>query len=123
LTERITLVGAKPQSELGDWYAAADVFALASHREGCPNVVVEALACGTPVVASDVGGISELVTDDRFGLLVPADETTAQGFAACLQTALHREWSRVTIAASGGARGWDDVAQGVFAHWHSRGLM
>ena len=120
LTERITLVGAKPQAELGDWYAAADVFALASHREGCPNVIVEALACGTPVVASDVGGISELVTDDRFGLLVPANEANAQGFAARLQTALQKGWSRKVIAASGGARGWDDVAQDVLRYWQTR---
>ena len=122
LAERITLVGAKPQTELGDWYAAADVFALASHREGCPNVVVEALACGTPVVASDVGGISELVTDDRFGLLVPANETNAQGFATRLQTALPKDWSRNLIAASGGARGWGDVAQDVLRYWQTRGL-
>jgi teichuronic acid biosynthesis glycosyltransferase TuaC len=120
LTERITFVGAKPQTELGDWYAAADVFALASHREGCPNVVVEALACGTPVVASDVGGISELVTDDRYGLLVPAEEANAAGFAARLQTALQKEWSREVIAASGGARGWDDVAQDLLAYWQLR---
>ncbi len=120
LTERIMLVGAKPQTELGDWYAAADVFALASHREGCPNVVVEALACGTPVVASDVGGISELVTDARFGLLIAADEANAQGFAARLQTALQKDWSRDVIAASGGARGWDDVAQDVLSYWQTR---
>ncbi|NOT60956.1 MAG: glycosyltransferase family 4 protein [Acidobacteria bacterium] len=121
-SERISLVGAKPQTELGDWYAAADVFALASHREGCPNVVVEALACGTPVVASDVGGINELVTDDRFGLLVPADETNAQGFAARLQTALQKDWSRDVIAVSGGARSWDDVAREVLKYWQARGL-
>ena len=123
LTERITLVGAKPQTELGDWYAAADVFALASHREGCPNVVVEALACGTPVVASDVGGVSELVTDDRYGFLVPANEANAAGFATRLQTALQKDWSQKVIAESGGARGWDDVAKDVLAYWHSRGLL
>ncbi len=122
LSERITLVGAKAQTELGDWYAAADVFALASHREGCPNVVVEALACGTPIVASDVGGISELVTDDRYGFLVPANEANAEGFAARLQTALQKDWSRKVIAESGGARGWNDVAQDVLTYWHLRGL-
>ena len=122
LAARITLVGAKPQTELGDWYAAADLFCLASHREGCPNVVVEALACGAPVVASDVGGISELVTDDRFGLLVPEAEANAPGFAARLQTALQKDWSHKVIAESGGARGWGDVAQDVLTYWQARGL-
>ena len=122
LTERITLVGAKPQAELGAWYSAADLFCLASHREGCPNVVVEALACGTPVVASDVGGISELVTDERFGYLVPEAETNAAGFAARMQTALARDWSRDAIAAHGGARGWPDVANELLNYWRARGL-
>jgi teichuronic acid biosynthesis glycosyltransferase TuaC len=122
LTERVTLVGAKPQAELGDWYAAADLFCLASHREGCPNVVVEALACGTSVVASDVGGISELVTDERFGYLVPANETNAAGFAQRMVMALQRNWSREEIAAHGGARGWPVVADDLLNYWQARGL-
>src|SRR6185295_3169760 len=61
LQDKVFLLGARPQCELADWYAAADLFCLASQREGCPNVVIEALACGTPVVATDVGGVSELV--------------------------------------------------------------
>jgi glycosyltransferase involved in cell wall biosynthesis len=58
LADRVFLVGSRPQTELADWYSAADLFCLASSREGCPNVVIEAMACGTPVVAAGVGGVS-----------------------------------------------------------------
>jgi glycosyltransferase involved in cell wall biosynthesis len=122
LAERVHLLGAKPQAELGDWYAAADLFCLASQREGCPNVIVEALACGTPVVASDIGGIGELITDDRFGYLVPENETHAAGFAQRMHAALQHPWSRPTIAAHGGARDWSDVAHEVANFWQAQGI-
>jgi len=48
--------------------SAADVFCLASEREGWPNVIHEALACGLPVVATNVGGVPEMIPSDRFGL-------------------------------------------------------
>jgi glycosyltransferase involved in cell wall biosynthesis len=50
---------------------ACDVFCLPSHNEGCPNVVLEALACGASIVATKVGGIPELIESEEQGLLVP----------------------------------------------------
>jgi glycosyltransferase involved in cell wall biosynthesis len=55
---------------MAEVYSAADVLVLASEREGMPNVVLESLACGTPVVATDVGGIGEVVAAEAAGTLV-----------------------------------------------------
>jgi glycosyltransferase involved in cell wall biosynthesis len=60
LKDQVRFLGALPQNELPDWYRAADVFVLPSFSEGVPNVLLEAASCGTPFVASRVGGIPEI---------------------------------------------------------------
>jgi teichuronic acid biosynthesis glycosyltransferase TuaC len=102
-----------PQERLAEYMSACDVFALASSREGWPNVVSEALACGTPVVATRVGGVPELLPDERYGIVVPPDDSAAleQG----LRRAAERSWSREEIAAWGGSRTWGNVAAEVLA--------
>jgi teichuronic acid biosynthesis glycosyltransferase TuaC len=79
LSQRVTLLPARPQAELKWVYGAADAVVLASSREGLPNVLLEAIACGTPAVASRVGGIPEIITDPVAGRLV--DDRTPQAFA------------------------------------------
>jgi glycosyltransferase involved in cell wall biosynthesis len=111
LSDRIFLVGSQPQSELAHWYSAADLFCLASNREGCPNVVIEAMACGTPVVASDVGGVRELVAKPAYGRIVALQ--TPERFADEIEIALRSNWDRDEIAAYGGANSWNDVAREV----------
>jgi glycosyltransferase involved in cell wall biosynthesis len=76
LADRVIFVGAKSGAVLGDWYRAADVTVLPSRSEGLPNVLRESLACGTPFVASDVGGISEIARDAA-NRLVPAGDPAA----------------------------------------------
>ena len=61
LAEHVRFEGALPPERLERWYAAADCLLLCSHREGRPNVVIEALACGRPVVATRAGGTAELL--------------------------------------------------------------
>jgi glycosyltransferase involved in cell wall biosynthesis len=73
LCDRITFVGPVLQEGLVDWYRAADYMVLPSRSEGVPNVLREALACGTPFVASRVGGIPELAEGDAHRLVPPAD--------------------------------------------------
>ncbi len=79
LADAVHLVGAVPNTLLSGWYSAADVLLLASSREGWPNVLLEAMACGTPVVATRVGGVPEIVQTPLVGRLV--DERTAAAFA------------------------------------------
>jgi teichuronic acid biosynthesis glycosyltransferase TuaC len=109
LSDRVELLGDRPQDELAHWYGAADVVVLPTFREGCPNVVREALACGAPVVASRVGGVPELVTSGTLGLLVePGD---VDGLAAAISTALRHRWDRAAIAAASAQRTWQSVAE------------
>jgi glycosyltransferase involved in cell wall biosynthesis len=88
--------------------SASDVFCLASTNEGWPNVVHEALACGAPVVATDVGAVPEMLPDERYGVIVPVNDRTA--LERGLARALAGRWDRQAIAAWGQARSWGHVA-------------
>jgi glycosyltransferase involved in cell wall biosynthesis len=70
IAERVRFLGGRLQTELADWYRAADLFVLPSLSEGVPNVLLETSACGTAWVASNVGGIPEIVRLGK-GRLVP----------------------------------------------------
>jgi glycosyltransferase involved in cell wall biosynthesis len=72
LTERVTFVGWA--ADTPDWYAAADVVALTSDREGTPLALIEAAAAARPVVATDVGGVADVVADGLTGFVVAADD-------------------------------------------------
>jgi teichuronic acid biosynthesis glycosyltransferase TuaC len=88
------------------WMAAANLVTLPSYMEGCPNVVLEALACGRPVVATNVGGIPEIMSNDC-GALVPPGESAA--LAQALAEVLDRPWDGAAISAHW-SRSWDTVA-------------
>lgn len=93
--------------EVATWMAAADVVTLPSYMEGCPNVVLEALACGRPVVATRVGGIPEIMSD-ACGRLIPPRDTRA--LAEALDAALSTTWDAASISAHW-SRSWHAVAR------------
>jgi teichuronic acid biosynthesis glycosyltransferase TuaC len=70
VAQRVVFKATMPQAELRNLYSAADVLLLTSTREGWPNVVLEAMACGTPVVAVDVGAVGEMITHPNVGRVV-----------------------------------------------------
>jgi glycosyltransferase involved in cell wall biosynthesis len=88
--------------EVAVWMAAADVVTLPSYMEGCPNVILEALACGRPVVATNVGGIPEIL-NDTCGRLVPPREPAK--LAEALASVLDASWDPQAIFAHGN-RSW-----------------
>jgi glycosyltransferase involved in cell wall biosynthesis len=103
----IQLAGAQDPTAVARWMCAADVVTLPSYSEGHPNVLVEALACGRPVVATPVGGIPEVV-DAESGILVPTHD--AEALAAGLTQALNRPWDHAALARRF-SRDWHQVAQ------------
>jgi len=111
LGDQVAFLGEVTQETLSELMSAADVFCLASSTEGCPNVVNEALACGTPVVATDVGAVRQMVVSDGYGSIVPVDESEA--LADALAAALIGRWDHEAIAAWGRSRSWRHVAEDV----------
>ncbi len=86
LASRVRLLGALPHDALAAAYSAADLLVLASSSEGWPNVLLEAMACGTPVLASDRGGVPEIVSRPEVGRLMaePSPDAIAREAAALL---------------------------------------
>ncbi len=106
LTDRIFLNGPCSSQGVADWLAAANVLALPSYNEGYPNVVVEALCCGRPVIATNVGGILELVNDESGILIAPRD---SRALANAIQETMDRRWDEHSISEQF-RRSWDEAA-------------
>jgi len=92
IMEYVSFMGQKSPPEIALLMNGADVLCLTSIREGRPNVILEALACGLPIVASRVGGVPELVTDDTHGYLFEVGNV--EDFYLKLITALERYCGR-----------------------------
>lgn len=104
--------GFLPHDQIPIWLNAADVLCLPSLNEGVPNIVLEALACGVPVVTSQVGGIPEVVPESA-GILVrnPRD---ANELATALLSALSRQWDRNAIRQAVAAFTWETAADQMY---------
>jgi glycosyltransferase involved in cell wall biosynthesis len=113
-----TYVHALPECAFDDvavWMAASDLVTLPSYMEGCPNVVLEALACGRPVVATNVGGIPEILNDECGCLVPPRDPSM---LAQALGSVLDKTWDARAISAYG-SRSWETVAGEMFEIFES----
>ena len=110
LGERVQFVGNIPHLDLAQWYSAADVFCLFSRQEGCPNVVLESLACGTPVVATPVGEIPYIISSEEIGFLAKPNE---QEMTRQLVRALKKPWSREAIQTYAKEYSWERVVHSV----------
>ncbi|HET9863202.1 MAG TPA: glycosyltransferase [Steroidobacteraceae bacterium] len=111
LGDRFRLAGSVPHATVATWMTAADVIAMPSRREGHPNAAMEALACGRPLVASQCGALTELVTASR-GLAVPPADAAA--LATAMAAALTRTWDHAAIAASMREESWSRAAASYY---------
>jgi glycosyltransferase involved in cell wall biosynthesis len=110
LAGRVHFLGALPPEELKWPLSASDVFVLATRNEGWANVFLEAMACGLPVVTTDVGGNAEVVCRDELGSIVPFGDGAA--LQQALDDALNKDWDRGAILGYAQANQWDTrVAQ------------
>ncbi len=116
IADRVLLIGKRPHAELNSWFNAANVSCLLSEREGWPNVLLESLACGTPVIATRAGGIAEVITSPALGTLV---ERNVPAITAALESALKHEWDRPALAAYAATRTWDRVAEEIEEYFQS----
>jgi glycosyltransferase involved in cell wall biosynthesis len=104
LSDRLTLQGSVPHAELGPWFSSADLLCLPSYNEGLPNVVLEAMAAGIPVVATHVGGIPEAVGPEAGELCAPRD---ADALTAALRRVLEQRFDRDAIARLARRFSWE----------------
>lgn len=112
LEDQVRFCGRKSHAEIPDWMAACDVFCLPSLREGCPNVILEALSSGRPVVASQVGGVPELLSNET-GVMVEAGN--ADALAKSLRSALEWRWNEEELRRSVRSRSWEEVGKNYYA--------
>ncbi len=110
LAFRVKFCGPVPHEQLVWFYNAADVCCLLSEREGWPNVIVESLACGTPVLATSVGGIPEIVTSPKVGTLVARKP---EDVAKALKASLECTWSKSEIVNYAQQFRWSQTADAV----------
>jgi glycosyltransferase involved in cell wall biosynthesis len=109
---RVRFLGRLAHEDLPRLYAAADVFCLPSRNEGCPNVVLEALAAGCPVAATRVGHVPYLVRDGENGRTAPSEDAPA--LADALQALLSKPLPRDSVRASVSGLTWERAAERVF---------
>ena len=110
LADRVRFLGNLPPDELKTPLSASDVFVLATRNEGWANVFLEAMACGLPVVTTDVGGNAEVVCRPELGTIVPFGDAAA--LQQALDSALGKDWNRTAILGYAQANQWDKrVAQ------------
>jgi glycosyltransferase involved in cell wall biosynthesis len=113
LAARVRLLGQIPQQKLPEIYAAADMLLLASTHEGWPNVLLESMACGTPVVASDIAGIADIVAAPAAGRIVP--RSTPDHLAAAIRGLLAAPPERGATRAYAEQFDWQSTTDGQIA--------
>ena len=105
LDDRVRFLGVMPADKLKGPLSAADLFVLSTRNEGWANVLLEAMGCGVPVVATDVGGNKEVVAKPEVGEIVPFDDSEALKQALILS--LNKQWSAEAIIKYARDNSWE----------------
>ena len=117
LKNRVQFLGRIAHEELPGLYSAGDALVLASSREAWPNVLLESMACGTPAIATNVGGVSEIVTKPASGLVV--EDRTPEALAAAARQLFDNLPDRAATRAYAEGFSWDATTQGQLDLFHS----
>jgi teichuronic acid biosynthesis glycosyltransferase TuaC len=113
VADRVQFLGRLPQDRLPEIYSAADLLLLVSTHEGWPNVLLESMACGTPVAVSEIGGITDIVAAAEAGRIV-ADVTPSR-LAATIRDLLAAPPSRAATRAYAERFDWQSTTEGQIA--------
>lgn len=108
LSDSFILVGAKPHDEIPFWINACDLFVMSSLIEGVPTVLFEALGCGTPFVGTNVGGIPEIITNNKLGILIPSKNPNA--LADEINKAIEKDWDNKYIKKYSEKYTWENIS-------------
>ena len=109
--DRVTICGNMAQEQLVTYYNAADALVLASSQEGMPNVILESIACGTPVIATGVGGVLEVIRDPAAGIVLR--ERSPAAIVEAFRQLLARPQDRIRTRAWAEQFGWADTVSGL----------
>ncbi len=113
LSDHVRLTpGMVPPDQIASYMLAFDYLCVSSIAEGWPNVIFEAMICGKPVIATDVGGNPEAVSSNKFGLIVPAEDPDA--LASAMDQAMRIDWDSEAIAEYAKSHSWDRVGARYF---------
>jgi glycosyltransferase involved in cell wall biosynthesis len=111
LRNKVFIIGRRPHNEIPLWINASDVFVLPSLREGFPTVIPEAMGCGKPIVATNVGGIPEAISSNDLGILVNPKDPYA--LASAILEALDKRWDPEIISQHAKKYSWSNLAKQI----------
>ncbi len=117
VADRVRLLGRVPQDCLPEIYSAADLLLLVSTHEGWPNVLLESMACGTPVVVSPMDGIADIVGAAEAGRILA--DVTPSGLASAIRELLAAPPSRAAIRRYAEQFDWQSTTDGQIALFHA----
>lgn len=117
IEDNVRFLGALPSEQLKEPLSAADVFVLATANEGWANVFLEAMACGLPVITTDVGGNKEVVSDQALGAIVPFGESLA--LQQALLNAIGKNWDKSVIVEYARQNSWNKRVDTLVSEFNS----
>jgi teichuronic acid biosynthesis glycosyltransferase TuaC len=109
LEKRVHFAGPVPHAQLAEYYRAADFLVISSHSEGWPTVILEALACGLPVIANRVGGIPEVLSSPELGMLM--EDNNPSTIAEAIDSAYEKRWDRDRAVSFAGEHTWVEISR------------
>ncbi len=119
MVSRFKLFGRKPHGELPVWLNACDFFVMPSLHEGVPTVLFEAMACGKPLIVTDVGGMPEIVNDARLGRIIkPA---RSDDLAEIITSLTSSHFDATHIASTASAYSWHKLAGQILSQYACAG--